>query len=350
MDIQEAAPEPEAPPARSEEVAAPAPIAVSAVVRAAARTLSDPLASPGMEEQGSEARAEFVVSGRVLPMLGWQLGLLGAYGNGLAPNDSRLSLLDVIGKLELARSFNLWLGRLPIVSDRASLGSLATRLTWTPLGTFSRLIGPVGLRRGTDLRGTGAVAWGRMGKLAYHLGAYDPQTLGTKPLVSARLALTLEGEETGFFRPSSYYGGQRVFAAAAFLQYQGQGSLGALAPDDFTALGGDLFLDRGNDGIGLFTWEASFARFWGRNEPLQYFGSTQFGYLVPVAIGPGRFQTVLRGQYGYVTGETDYLLVDGQLGYVLAGPKARLLGMYQYGSIPAGAINLVLFGVQVVTD
>jgi hypothetical protein len=343
--------EAESPPPPPVAPAPPPPFTTTAVVRAAARALSDPLASPGMEELGSEIWAEIGVAGHVLPALGWQVGVAGSYGLGLTPNDSRLSLLDAIGKVELAPSFNLWLGRLPVVADRASLGTLATRLTWSPLGTFSRLAGPVGLRRGTDLRGTGVVAWGRVGRVAYHLGAYDPQTLGTDPLASARVSLTFGREgESGFFRPASYYGGKRVFALAAFAQYQGQGSLGGLAPDAFKAVGGDLFLERGDDVSGVVDGEASLARFWGRNEAIELFGSAQVGYLVPVAIGPGRFQTVLRGQYGYGAGDADFLLVDGQLGYVLAGPKARLLAMYQYGSIPAGAINLVLLGLHVATE
>ena len=326
------------------------PVTVTANARAATRVLSAPTAFPGMEELGSEARAEILFSGRILPMLGWQMGIVGLYGTGLAPGASRLALLDAIGKLDLAPAFQLWIGRMPVVSDRASLGSYATNLAWTPLGTFSPSSGSSGLRRGTDLRGSGAVAWGQLGRVAYHVGVYDPELVGPGFLISSRLSLTLGGDEFGFYRPSSYYGGKRVFAVAVFAQYQRFGSFGPLALSDFKALGGDLYAELGDEVTGVLDWEASFAKFLGNNESIDYFASSQQAYLLPLELGPGRFQTVLRGQFGHGKWDEDRLLFDGQLGYVLAGPRARVLGMYQYGKIPAGSINLILFGLQVATN
>ena len=330
--------------------APPIPVTITANARAATRVLSAPSAYPGMEELGSEARAEILFSGRILPLLGWQMGIVGLYGTGLAPGANRLALLDIIGKLELAPAFQLWMGRMPVVSDRASLGAYATNLAWTPLGTFSPSSGSVGLRRGTDQRGTGAVAWGQLGTLTYHLGTYDPETVGPGFLISGRLALTLGGEESGFYRPSSYYGGKGIFSVAMFAQYQRFGSFSALGHDAFKALGFDVYAELGDEVTGVLDWEASFAKFWGDYEPVDYVASSQLAYLLPVEIGPGRFQTVLRGQYGHGVRDEDRLLFDGQLGYVLAGPRARVLGMYQYGKIPAGKVNLVLFGFQVATN
>jgi hypothetical protein len=182
------------------------------------------------------------------------------------------------------------------------------------------------------------------------VGVYDPESVGPGFLLTSRLALNLGGDESGFYRPSSYYGGQRVFAVAAFAQYQRFGSFGTLAPSDFKAVGFDLYAELGDEVTGVFDWEMSFAKFSGNNEPLDYYASSQLAYLLPVEIGSGRFQTVLRGQYGHGTREDDRLLFDGQLGYVLAGPRARVLGMYQYGKVPAGSINLVLFGLQMATN
>jgi hypothetical protein len=313
------------------------------------RVLDDPHSPAGTEELGSEGNSELVFSGRVYPTLGWQWGLLGTYGTGVGPQDHRLALLDLIAKFEPSRHLNLWLGRIPIPSDRTSLGHFTTALAWTPAGIYSNFVPPVGFRRGSDNRGTGATLWGQAGRLFYHVGVFDPGTLDMGHLLSGRVEFQFLAKETGFFRSNGYGSGKNVFSLALSAQRQSRGSQGPVTLDDFHALGGDLLLNLVGDSAGALDLDLAVCKTWGENEPIEHHFSALLSYLLPQELSQGRFQPLFRLQRAVAKGGGSLMLIDGQLGYVLDGPRARILVLYQYGQLPEGKRNLFLLGLQLAT-
>lgn len=325
------------------------PLEAHAGIRAGMRILDDPRAPNGMEKLGAEGLAELVVSGQVNPTLSWQLGFFGTFGTGLLTPDHRISLLDLIAKFEPSPYFNVWIGRLPIPSDRASLDQFSTALVWTPPGTYSSFSPSVGFRRGTDHRGSGAVLWGQTGWLSYHVGMFDPGALDTSQLFSGRIELQFLNKESGFFRTNGYDRGNNMLSVALSGQRQANGSQGILGVDDFHTFGGDLLLELSSPSAGAFDLELSLSKIWGLNEMID----TQFcalaSYLLPQELSLGRFQPLLRFQQAGAKDGTNLMLFDGQLGYVLKGPRARILVLYQYGKLPEGRRNLILLGLQLAT-
>ena len=75
-------------------------------------------------------------------------------------------------------------------------------------------------------------------------------------------------------------------------------------------------------------------------------------YLLPIDIGIGRFQPLLRLQYagkGKALDASDFTGADAQLGYIIDGLNARLLGSYQYSKVQGQTENAILIGVQLLS-
>lgn len=324
----------------------------------------NPAAPTKLDDVSSEGEIDAVASGRVRPYLGWQAGFLGSYG---VPNWSSGTavVLDLVAKVELAEAFNLWVGRMPMPSDRASLSTVWSVAPWTLPGNYIRLPATTarlarpfpGPRRGNYDRGDGVTLWGQFwgGKLKYYAGAFGlDRPEGTSPLVSARISLSLLNPEPGYRTSSSYYGSKDVFALGVSAQHQKLGSTPPIdaqsdKPDDFNLVSADAMLEKNGGSAGVINLEAASARAWGRNELVSYQFFVLASYLIPVQIGAGRFQPLLRYQHagaGEGADSSDFTGVDAQLGYVLDGHRARFIGVYQYTNMTGQKQNAVLFGVQ----
>ncbi len=360
-----AAPIAVAPPVASQVPPVPGS-AISAQVgtRAAVRA-QNPNSRSKINDVGMDGEADVVAWGQVHPFLKWQAGFIGAFGPLTGAN--RATLLDLVAKLEFAEAFNLWLGRMPIPSDRASLSTVWAIAPWTLPGRYS-VFAPYaitnarpapGPRMGdADDRGDGATLWGQIGggTFKYYLGVFGLDQADTSPLYSARLSLSLLGPEPGFRSNSTYFGSKDVLGLGVGAQHRAGDSrppaTDTTPTSDFNELNADLLFEKGGNAAGVLDLEGSFAKLWGDNELASYQFFALASYLMPVEIGIGKLQPLVRVQHagkGKAADASDFTSLDAQLGYIIDGFHARLLGVYQYAKVQGKTENAVLFAVQLLS-
>jgi hypothetical protein len=325
----------------------------------------NPNARDKINDVGLEGEADVVFWGRVHPFLKWQAGFIGAFGPQTPAANA--ALLDLVAKLEFAESVNLWLGRMPIPSDRASLSTVWAITPWTLPGAYS-VFAPFatettqrpapGPRRGTDGRGDGATLWGQIagGTFKYYVGVFGLDQAATSPLYSARLAVSLLGTEPGFRSTSTYFGSRDVLALGVGVQHRAGDSrppAGDVTPtSDFDEINADLLFENGSSTAGVLNLEGSFAKLWGDHELASYQLFALASYLMPIEIGIGKLQPLVRIQHaskGKAIDAGDFSSVDAQLGYIIDGFHTRLLGVYQYAKVQGQTENAVLLGVQLMS-
>lgn len=358
------APAPSAPPAPAPTAPRPAaaPEArLTAQVGVRSLLLVQDQADPqelGDTTAGGEANV--VLSGRVHRFLAWQAGFAGRLGLG---STTSATLLDLVAQIELAPSLNLWMGRMPIPADRASLSTVWAIAPWTLPGEAPSFVPagdrPVtGLRRGELGRGDGVTLWGQLGggRFKYYAGAFGLEQPARSPLYAARLALALLDPEPGYRTAASYFGGKRVLSLGAALQHRSDGSRppagSSAAPRDFDALTGDLLLELGNDATGVLDLEGAFTKVWGKLEAVAYQTFGLVSYLVPLEIGFGRFQPLIRVQRagaGQGVDEGTITTLDTQLGYVVDGHRARAAVGWTYARARGRTENAILIGLQLLS-
>jgi hypothetical protein len=327
--------------------------------------LQNPSARDKLNDVGSNAEADVVFSGQVQPFLKWQAGFIGSYGAPAVSTANSAAILDLVAKVEFADAFNLWLGRMPIPSDRTSLSTVWAIAPWTLPGSYNDYAPalpavarpPVGPRQGDNDRGDGVTLWGQFGggRFKYYLGAFGLDTPTTSPLYSARINLSLLNPEPGFRSASTYYGAKDVLALGAGVQHQTGGSLPAVATaaaSDFNELNADLLFEKNGGTAGVLDLEGEIAKLWGDNETASYQFFALASYLVPIDIGFGRFQPLLRIQHagkGAAVDADDSTRVDAQLGYLIDGQHARLVSVYQFTKAHGQTENAVIFGLQLLS-
>jgi len=316
-----------------------------------------------LDDASSEGEADVVLWGQVHPFLKWQAGFAGSYGD-IEPRN-RADVLDLVAKIEISDAFNLWVGRMPIPSDRASLSTVWALPTWTAPGVYSNYplkntsaISSIGPRYGSNGRGDGMTLWGQLygGVIKYYAGVFDLEHPAASPLYSARISVNVLGAETGYRGSSGYYGNKNILAVGLSGQHQTEGSHSRDEPappiNDFNELGGDLLIEMNGGGAGVVDVEGAFAKMWGNNELASYQAYALASYLVPIDVGIGRFQPLLRLQHagsGNAYDATNFTGVDAQLGYIIDGYHARLLAIYQYAKLAGASENAILFGLQLLS-
>ncbi|MGD0839222.1 MAG: hypothetical protein ABSB49_21510, partial [Polyangia bacterium] len=307
----------------------------------------------------SDGVAAIVLWGKVHPLLAWQAGMVGAY---LTDQTTHAELLDLVAKVEIAEAFNLWLGRMPMPSDRTSLATIWALPTWTVPGSY---VGPLGAnpnfwpgpRYGSLGRGDGVSLWGqwRGGLVKYYLGAFDLDQTTASPLYTGRLSLSLFNPEPGYRTSSGYYGAKNVLSLGVGAQHQASTTSSAATPtaasDDFNEVNVDLLCEKNGGSAGVVDVESAFHETWDNGRASQQILALA-SYLVPIEIGIGLFQPLLRYQHitdgrGPELGKSTVL--DAQLGYIIAGYGARLLASYQYLEAPGSHQNAVLIGLQLLS-
>ncbi len=365
-------PPPTTPPPAPAPAPAPAPtstpaelVTVQVGTRVTLRIQNSDLTSRSkLNDVGSDGEADAVFWGQVHPFLKWQAGFLGSYGDPTASTTA--ALLDLVAKVEIADAFNLWIGRMPMPSDRASLSTVWALPTWTLPGTYSNypLTAPTaslpwpGPRYGANDRGDGVTFWGQVrgGRFRYYVGAFDLDQLATSPLYTARLNLSLLNPEPGYRSSSGYYGTKNVLSLGVGGQHRTGGSVpsssSSALPSDFNELNGDLLFEAGGSTVGVLDLEGEAAKVWGDNEIGSYQVMALASYLVPIDIGIGRIQPLLRYQHagaGKAEGAAAFTGIDAQLGYIIDGFNARLLAVYQYAKLQGRTENAILFGLQLLS-
>jgi hypothetical protein len=348
---------PPAPPAAPSELVA-AQVGVRSLV-----VLQDPDGRNKLGDVGAIGEADVVLWGQVHPFLKWQAGFLGALGESATTS---AALLDLVAKVELADAFNLWIGRMPIPADRTGLSTVWAIAPWTLPGHYESFAAiasassqPVaGPRQGDLGRGDGVSLWGQVrgGRFKYYLGAYGLDQPERSPLYSARLALDLLDPEPGFRTSSAYYGAKEVLAIGVGAQHRTQGSRppdsSAALPANFHEVNADILFEIGNGSAGVLDLEGAYAKLWGANEVVSYQFFGLASYVVPLEVGFGRFQPLVRVQHaGPGAGEEsgDFTSIDTQLGYVVDGHHARLSAGWEYTRASGQAENAMLLGIQLMS-
>ena len=317
-----------------------------------------------INDAGSDGEAEVVLWGNIHPFLKWQLGMIGRYGDPNAAANA--DLLDLVAQIDLGGPFNVWIGRMPMPSDRTSLSTDWSIATWTMPGSYS-FYAPIssngprfspGPRYGKNDRGDGATLWGQVGggTFKYYVGVFGLGEPSTSPLYTARLSLSLLGPEPGFRTSSTYYGTKDVLAFGVGAQHRAGDSLrpvgNVFEPTNFNALTADLLFEKNGGTAGVLNLEGGFTKLWGDGELASYQAFGLVSYLLPIDIGIGRFQPLVRLQRagkGKALDAGDFTGAEAQLGYIIDGLHARLLGCYQYSKLQGHTENAILLGLQLLS-
>jgi hypothetical protein len=265
------------------------------------------------------------VSGQVHPLLKFEGNL--DLNNG---DNSRIRVLDAVGKIEPTDLFNVWFGRFLPPSDRANLSGPYYQNAW---------IFPTGVNGYPSIyagRADGGAIWGQLekGKYKYQGGIF---TLGSNTptsqlLYAGRLVANFLDPEPGYYNSSTYYGAKDVLALGGAVQYQQNGSSVQIGTDatgapvfaqkDFLGFNFDLLFEKKLSGADVVTLEGAYYNF---NKGAQGWSWYALGsYLFGTKLVFGRVQPMVRWQQQTPTAGGDSTKVlDGGLNYIVDGHNTR---------------------------
>jgi hypothetical protein len=306
-----------------------------------------------LDDVSQDAEVDVLLSGQIHPVVAWQADFVGYFGGD---QTGTAQILDLIGKLELHKAFNLWVGRMLVPSDRSNFSGPWFMAPWNYPGFYPGLGAPAGPRQGAFGRNDGATVWGDFGggTFKYYLGAFDLRQRSESPLYTARFNLSLLNPEPGYYNSSTYYG-MDILAIGVGAQYKKGGSVApppmpggmALAPSDYTGFNVDVLYEKKLGSAGAFNLEGAFYVFNGDYEILDnhFFGLAS--YLIPAKLGFGQIQPLFRFQGASPKGGGDmWQVFDAQVGYVISQYAARLAVGYQSANIGGSKSNSVFMGLQ----
>ncbi|HXU80604.1 MAG TPA: hypothetical protein VN914_04365 [Polyangia bacterium] len=316
---------------------------------------------------GSEVDVLF--SGQVHEYVAWQADFVGTFGNAVKAGDEanqkitgQAAILDLIGKFQLHDAFNVWVGRMLVPSDRSNFSGPWFMSAWNYPGFYNAAAlggAPLGPRQGPFGRNDGATVWGQFlgGHVKYYAGAFDLHSLGEKALYSGRLNFTLLNPEPGYYHSSTYYGGKDIVALGLMGQYKKDGSalpMPALPDPTFVAMsenysmiGADLLAEKKLGDAGTATVEGAFYKFNGKYEPAKNGFYALASYLIPVEVGIGRFQPLVRLQQAKSQTDKTWRLIDAAVSYVVDEYAMRIALNYQNADIEGVKANAVTVGIQI---
>ena len=325
--------------------------------------VQNPYKPDKLNDLGADGQVQVLLSGQATRHILWQADFVGTFGTVDANNNydttGSAAVLDLVGRFEFHDAFNLWVGRMLVPADRSGLSTEWAIAPWLLPGQFMAGQKPVGALQGPHGRSDGATLWGQFGggTFKYYAGAFNLADPKQSPLYSGRLSLSLLNPEPGYRNASTYYGSKDVLALGAGIQHQHNGwaSLDPItklpvAWADFTELNVDLFFEKNLGAAGVLDLEGAFYKIWGSYTPesLSYF--VLASYLLPIEVGPGKFQLLFRLQQAHdrETDDTD-ALADAQIGYIIDGLRARVALDYQYSKVMGQTGNAILVGLQLQT-
>ena len=123
-------------------------------------------------------------------------------------------------------------------------------------------------------------------------------------------------------------------------------------PTDFDAVSADLLYEIGGATTGVLDVEGAVAKLWGESEVVSYQFFGLLSYLVPLEVGLGRFQPLVRVQHagpGSAPDRGDFTSIDTQLGYIVDGHHARASVGWTYTRVRGQPENAILLGVQLLS-
>jgi len=334
-------------------------------------------ASPNRQEYSNDFNidnARIYVNGKLHKWIGFEFNtecfgcsgmrstIPGNYNNG----GSGIGLLDAIGKFELHESFNIWVGRMLLPSERGMLNNAFYQATYDGNRTpaFPADQGGNGNSgAGTFGRDNAATIWGKFHPMGTHLlyavsvsqglrGNTTPN-IGSSLMYTGRLQWNLLNDEKnpGYYTSGTYYGAMGdILAIAGSVQHQAQGAGSATTGlSDFTGLSADVLFEKVlPNNMGVFTFNGEFKRFfanYGENTAALnvncfcifngHAWTVTALYLIPQEIGIGRFQPYVRftsidprDSYGNDRNEW-----EPGINYVISGHNARVSAFYRYGDL-----------------
>jgi hypothetical protein len=262
-----------------------------------------------------------------------------------------LAIMDAHAKIGIDDAFNIWVGRMLVPSDRSNFSGYWFAAPWTYPGKYDYFGAPVGPRQGPFGRNDGVTLWGQVagGMFKYYAGAYDLHNGDGTALISGRLNLSLINPEPGYYHSSTYYGGKDLLAIGVGGQYQKDGSGGT---DDYSEFNADVLFEKNFGSGGVLDLEGAFYKYMGDGEAIDYSYLLVASWLTPEPIGVGKLQPLIRLQQAKRTDttvapeETDMLL-DFQLGYVVADYATRFALVYQRSKYLTVDGNAITLGIQV---
>ena len=305
---------------------------------------------------GSEVDVLF--SGQVHELVAWQADFVGTFGNAKEKDGDpaldksmtgQAAILDLIGKFNLHDSFNIWVGRMLVPSDRSNFSGPWFMSAWNYPNSFGAV--NANPRQGPFGRNNGATVWGQFlgGHIKYYASAFDLYSVGTKALYSGRINLTLLNPEPGYYHSSTYYGGKDIVALGLGGQFKKNGStpVGG-ANDDYSLFNADLLAEKTFGGAGTATFEGAFYKFDGAAEALKNNFYVLGSYLIPAQVWVGKFQPLVRFQQGAPKGGGKKLnLIDAAVSYVVDEYAMRIALNYQNADLAGTKANSISIGVQI---
>jgi hypothetical protein len=375
-------PAPAAPPP-----AAGKPLSVSGGMRVGL-ILQDPdqpkkMSEVHLDEGGYSNAFELRLHGEVTDFFSWtanfnallESNTLAAADVGAAkgPAIATFGIMDLIAQVKVANEFQIWAGRLLVPSDRANFSGPFFMIPWNYPGFYKAGLAPIGPMEGPNGRNQGVTVWGNVAgdKLRYYAGVYGidqggpnlaTNPAGANPFYSARLSLSLQGTEPGYFGSSTYYGQKSIVTLGAGGQYQ-KGGPGDSSNDPTTGAPKDTFIGMVDllaeevvPDAGTFTF---LGQFYGFNSGYQFSGPGTFSpheafyallaYMTPEPIGVGNLQPMIRWQQ---TVDPAWTIIDGALAYVVKAYDGRVVLTYEHidtGTVAPGVkdiANSLQLGIQ----
>lgn len=347
------------------EVMAKLPMFVTAFAKTTL-TLQNPYAREKVDKWTSDTFLGILFAGQVTKNFGVTAAIFGLAMPKVPTGDSFTTgqFLDflAVARWEPTDEFNVWLGHVPVPSDRSALSTPFFMPAWKYPGEVTPGAFPIAPKTATFAgvsANNGPTVWGQLGKgkFKYMAGAYLQDPEGT-PIFIGRLTLNVLNPEPGFLHASQYYGARGdILAIGASVQSQRLGSFGVGANNQIVRadyIGGnvDLLFEKKLGSAGVFDFEAAAYTYQGDYERFDYSGFALISYLFPFRLGYGkpqlfvRYQAIHQKEAMGKEGEM-FQILDLQFNYIVKGDFVKAaLGYTRWmnDSVPG---NAVFLGLQV---
>ena len=288
-----------------------------------------------------QADADIYMGGQIHRMLKWQASVTISYAGTISQvQQTNVLPLDVIARFEPMPEFNIYMGRMIVVSDRYTpSGPWGMDEFYYP-GVFPGAAQVALQKAGPQQRDLGINVWGAPlgGMIKYYLGVYQIHDPALNPLLSGRIQVSLLSGEPAFYQRTTYMGTKDLVSLGFGGQYQKAGSVGTAPPammgmpapmaptDDYSYFTGDLTVDKVLGAAGTVSLNAAYSRFQGDFQRWESFWLVGAGYLMPKPVGIGKIRFAVRYQRAAeanIEGLDDSSILDGQISYNVAAWFAR---------------------------
>ena len=263
-----------------------------------------------------------------------------------------IKMLDGYAQFEYSDELNIWVGRMLPPSDRSNLDGPYYMSGWGYPNVSQYPAKFAG-------RDNGVNVWGKLldKKLTYAVGAFEghnnfagASSEDDNLLYAGRVQYDFwdSSLDPAYYTSSTYFGGKNVLSVGMAAMYQKDGVGSAAAQGNYQSWNLDALLEKPLADSGTVTVEAAYynydtgdvadvtAGFGGSVGTDNVGGLTQgtaylasAAYLLPKAVGPGKFQPYLRYQ-SFDSDLSNVTSTQQDLGvnYILNGHNARVSGTY----------------------